>query len=132
MLLYCQTLCMFLYCQALCMFLYCQALCIFLYCQALYIFLYCQGVYSSVLYVYLSGYVESVPLPEVLPRAVFTPPPSLFSTVYLSDRGLDTQLSGQVGQGTDVEGHDMLSVAVKIDLDSQQNNKVSESSVQYQ
>lgn len=51
-------------------------------------------------------------------------PDHLYQTIYLSDSTLDTRLAGQVGQGADRDSHDMLSVAVKIQLDSKQNNKV--------
>lgn len=51
------------------------------------------------------------------------PPDHLIPTMYLSDRGVETRLTGQVGLGGDTL--DMLSVAVQVKIDLVTNIEVS-------
>lgn len=57
-----------------------------------------------------------------LSRAPVAPPTHLQPTIYLSEPGVATKLAGQVGAGGD--SLDMLSVALKIKVDTFRNIKV--------
>ena len=70
----------------------------------------------------VSGCVD-IPLESsVIERACFSTPPTQDATIYLSEPGVYTKLAGQVGGGADTL--DMLSVALKINLDTFRNVKV--------
>ena len=55
--------------------------------------------------------------------ASLVPPDHLVPTMYLSDRGVETSLTGQVGTGGDTM--DMLSLAVQVKIDLVTNVEVS-------
>jgi hypothetical protein len=70
-----------------------------------------------------SGSMNTPSPPTSIGRASSAPPNHLHPTIYLSEPGVATKLSGQVGAGSD--SMDMLSVAVKIKMDTFRNIKAS-------
>ena len=71
---------------------------------------------------HFAGSVADNPEGGVVERATFAQPSGLHPTIYLSEAGVQTKLSGQVGKGGDSQ--DMLSLALKIATDSYKNQKV--------
>ncbi|ELU17929.1 hypothetical protein CAPTEDRAFT_154368 [Capitella teleta] len=70
---------------------------------------------------YHCGDMNTTPPPTKIGRATMAPPTHLQPTIYLSEPGVATKLNGQVGAGA--ESMDMLSVALKIKMDTFRNIK---------
>ena len=77
----------------------------------------------NITWLYCAGCVDKSDRPKSLYDVPLVPPSHLVPTIYLSEPGVYTKLVGQVGRGGDTQ--DMVSVALRIKLDTFSNVKVS-------